>query len=158
VAVGCPPHVAGRPPARLRGVPPSSGHGGRAGGARAVRCRGGDPRRGEHSHRPLLGVLVARPSPARGHARARPRTDARMDEGRRARELDRLHAALRILPVPQNADRPPGGTSMNPMPDHWNYVLAAYGLAAIGLIGYWRYLAARARTLSESRRGKGRRA
>ena len=45
---------------------------------------------------------------------------------------------------------------MSPMPDHWNYVLAAYGLAAIGLIGYWRYLAARARTLSQPRRAKGR--
>lgn len=45
---------------------------------------------------------------------------------------------------------------MSRMPDHWPYVLAAYGLAAAALVGYWRYLAARARTLSRPRRGKGR--
>jgi cytochrome oxidase assembly protein ShyY1 len=45
---------------------------------------------------------------------------------------------------------------MNPMPDHWSYVLAAYGVAAAVLIGYWRYLAARARALSRPRRGRGR--
>jgi cytochrome oxidase assembly protein ShyY1 len=42
------------------------------------------------------------------------------------------------------------------MPDHWSYVLAAYGLAAVALIGYWRYLAARARALSDARPDKGR--
>jgi len=47
---------------------------------------------------------------------------------------------------------------VNPMPDHWNYVAAAYGLAAVFLLGYWRYLAARARALSDPRRGKGRHA
>ncbi len=47
---------------------------------------------------------------------------------------------------------------MSPAPDHWDYVLAAYGLAAVALGGYWRYLVARARALSEPRRGKGRRA
>ena len=45
---------------------------------------------------------------------------------------------------------------MNPMPDHWSYVLAAYGLAAVALIGYWRYLSARVRALARPRRGKGR--
>lgn len=45
---------------------------------------------------------------------------------------------------------------MSPMPDHWSFVLAAYGLAAVALIGYWRYLSARGRALSEPRRGKGR--
>jgi cytochrome oxidase assembly protein ShyY1 len=45
---------------------------------------------------------------------------------------------------------------MSQMPDHWNYVLAAYGLAAVALVGYWRYLRARARALSQPRRGKGR--
>ena len=47
---------------------------------------------------------------------------------------------------------------MTPMPDHWNYVLTAYGLAAIALIGYWRYLAARARALTHTRPERGRRA
>lgn len=47
---------------------------------------------------------------------------------------------------------------MSPTLDHWNYVLVAYGLAAIALIGYWRYLAARARALSDDRLDKGRRA
>ena len=42
------------------------------------------------------------------------------------------------------------------MPDHWNYVLAAYGLAAVFLLGYWRYLAARARALAHPGRRKGR--
>jgi hypothetical protein len=45
---------------------------------------------------------------------------------------------------------------MNRMPDHWNYVVAAYGLAAVFLLAYWRYLAGRARALSRPRRGKGR--
>ena len=45
---------------------------------------------------------------------------------------------------------------MNPMPDHWSYVLAAYGLAAVALIGYWRYLSTRVRALSRPQRGKGR--
>jgi hypothetical protein len=40
------------------------------------------------------------------------------------------------------------------MPDHWSYVLAAYGVAAVALIAYWRYLAAKARGLTEARRGK----
>jgi cytochrome oxidase assembly protein ShyY1 len=44
---------------------------------------------------------------------------------------------------------------VRPMPDHWNYVLAAYGLAAVAFVGYWRYLAARARALRRDRRGKG---
>ena len=37
------------------------------------------------------------------------------------------------------------------MPDHWNYVLAAYGLAAVALLGYWRYLRARARDVARRR-------
>ena len=47
---------------------------------------------------------------------------------------------------------------MSPMPDHWKYVLAAYGVAAGALLGYWRYLAARAWALGHGRRGRGRRA
>ena len=47
---------------------------------------------------------------------------------------------------------------MSPMPDNWSYVLAAYGVAAVALIGYWRYLSARARALGAGRRGKGHRA
>lgn len=33
------------------------------------------------------------------------------------------------------------------MPDHWGYVLAAYGLSAAALLGYWRHLARRRRAL-----------
>ncbi len=45
---------------------------------------------------------------------------------------------------------------MSPMPDNWSYVLAAYGVAAAALLGYWRYLGVRARALAErKRRGKG---
>ena len=40
------------------------------------------------------------------------------------------------------------------MPDNWGYVAAAYGVAAAALIGYWRYLAARARRIVGSRRGR----
>jgi len=40
---------------------------------------------------------------------------------------------------------------VRPMPEHWNYVFAAYGLAAVALIGYWRYLCARARDLARRR-------
>jgi hypothetical protein len=38
------------------------------------------------------------------------------------------------------------------MPDNWSYVLAAYGVAAVALIGYWRYLSARAEALTRPRR------
>ena len=33
--------------------------------------------------------------------------------------------------------------------DHWGFVLAAYGLAAVVLAGYWRYLCRRDRELTE---------
>ena len=33
--------------------------------------------------------------------------------------------------------------------DHWGFVLAAYGLAAVVLAGYWRYLCRRDRELIE---------
>jgi hypothetical protein len=38
------------------------------------------------------------------------------------------------------------------MPTNWSYVIAAYGIAAVALFGYWRHLARRARALS-ARRG-----
>jgi hypothetical protein len=34
------------------------------------------------------------------------------------------------------------------MPDNWSYVFSAYGLAAVVLLGYWRRLAGRAKTLA----------
>ena len=40
------------------------------------------------------------------------------------------------------------------MPDNWSYVLAAYGVGAVALVGYWRYLVRKARILSASTRGK----
>lgn len=40
------------------------------------------------------------------------------------------------------------------MPDHWGYVFAAYGVAAVALGTYWRHLARRARSLVARRRGK----
>ena len=39
------------------------------------------------------------------------------------------------------------------MPDHWGYVLAAYGLAAAALLGYWRHLLRRTRSLVARRTG-----
>jgi hypothetical protein len=39
------------------------------------------------------------------------------------------------------------------MPDNWSYVLTAYGVAAVAMIGYWRYLSARARALDRARGG-----
>ena len=47
---------------------------------------------------------------------------------------------------------------MTLVPDNWSYVFAAYGLAAAALLGYWRYLGARARALAERRRRGGKRA
>ena len=44
---------------------------------------------------------------------------------------------------------------MSPMPDNWGYVVAAYGVAAVVLIGYWRYLSERARALTRGKRGRG---
>ena len=38
------------------------------------------------------------------------------------------------------------------MPDNWGYVLSAYGVAAVALIGYWRYLSRRARRVAGARR------
>ena len=40
------------------------------------------------------------------------------------------------------------------MPDKWGYVAAAYGVAAVALAGYWRYLVRKARILSARTRGK----
>jgi len=37
------------------------------------------------------------------------------------------------------------------MPANWGYVLAAYGIAAIALFGYWRQLARRGRALTRPR-------
>ena len=34
------------------------------------------------------------------------------------------------------------------MPANWSYVIAAYGIAAVALFGYWRHLARRARALT----------
>ena len=34
------------------------------------------------------------------------------------------------------------------MPANWSYVIAAYGVAAVALFGYWRYLARRIRALT----------
>jgi hypothetical protein len=44
------------------------------------------------------------------------------------------------------------------MPDHWSYVFAAYAVAAVALLGYWRYLSARSRALDRGRRKKDHRA
>jgi hypothetical protein len=38
------------------------------------------------------------------------------------------------------------------MPDHWTYVMAAYGMAAAVLLGYWRYLERRAHAVQRGRR------
>ncbi|HKW95516.1 MAG TPA: hypothetical protein VJX92_26755 [Methylomirabilota bacterium] len=37
------------------------------------------------------------------------------------------------------------------MPANWGYVLAAYGLAAVALLAYWRHLARRSRELAARR-------
>jgi hypothetical protein len=33
------------------------------------------------------------------------------------------------------------------MPDHWGFVIGAYGLAAVVLVGYWRRLARKEKEL-----------
>ncbi len=44
------------------------------------------------------------------------------------------------------------------MPDNWNFVLAAYGLAAVVLVAYWRRLVRRERALpGQSSRSTARR-
>ena len=42
------------------------------------------------------------------------------------------------------------------MPTNWSYVIAAYGIAALVLAGYWRHLARRRRALMARRPPKGR--
>ena len=42
------------------------------------------------------------------------------------------------------------------MPSNWGYVLAAYGIAAVALLSYWRYLARRTRALATRRPAKRR--
>jgi hypothetical protein len=37
------------------------------------------------------------------------------------------------------------------MPSNWGYVLAAYGIAAVTLLSYWRHLARRSRALATRR-------
>ncbi len=45
------------------------------------------------------------------------------------------------------------------MADHWSFVFAAYGLAVVVLVAYWRFLVRRERELREgseiSRQGSG---
>jgi len=41
------------------------------------------------------------------------------------------------------------------MPDNWSFVLAAYGLAALVLGGYWRWLLRRERELAARERRRG---
>jgi len=43
------------------------------------------------------------------------------------------------------------------MPDNWNFVLAAYGLAAVVLVAYWRRLVRRERALPGQSRSTARR-
>ncbi len=38
------------------------------------------------------------------------------------------------------------------MPDNWGFVLAAYGIAALVLAGYWRHLLRRAQELAVLKR------
>jgi hypothetical protein len=42
------------------------------------------------------------------------------------------------------------------MPANWGYVLAAYGVAALALLGYWRHLARRARAVAARRAARPR--
>ncbi|MFQ5829212.1 MAG: hypothetical protein ACE5JD_08660 [Candidatus Methylomirabilia bacterium] len=37
------------------------------------------------------------------------------------------------------------------MPDNWGFVFAAYGIAAVALIGYWRHLSRRGRELARAK-------
>jgi hypothetical protein len=43
------------------------------------------------------------------------------------------------------------------MPDNWGFVLAAYGLAAVVLVAYWRRLVRRERALQDQSRSTSRR-
>jgi hypothetical protein len=43
------------------------------------------------------------------------------------------------------------------MPDNWGFVLAAYGLAAVVLVAYWRRLVRLERALEDRRRSTTRR-
>lgn len=43
------------------------------------------------------------------------------------------------------------------MPANWGYVIAAYGIAAGALFGYWRHLAHRARDVAARPTAKGHR-
>ncbi len=36
------------------------------------------------------------------------------------------------------------------MPDNWGFVIAAYGLAAVVLIAYWRFLSRREKELDDA--------
>jgi hypothetical protein len=36
------------------------------------------------------------------------------------------------------------------MPDNWDFVIAAYGLAAVVLIAYWRFLSRREKELDDA--------
>ena len=42
------------------------------------------------------------------------------------------------------------------MPDNWGYVFAAYGIAAVVLVGYWRRLVRRLGALEAERRTRER--
>ena len=42
------------------------------------------------------------------------------------------------------------------MPSNWGYVLAAYGIAAVAFLSYWRHLTRRTRALATRRAAKPR--
>jgi heme exporter protein D len=41
------------------------------------------------------------------------------------------------------------------MPDNWGYVFSAYGVAVVALVGYWRHLSGRAKSLAGRGERKG---
>ena len=59
------------------------------------------------------------------------------------RELGGLHPAVRLLPVAADGDRPARGADADA--GQLGLRVAAYGMAAVALFGYWRRLARRAR-------------
>src|SRR4029450_14149069 len=97
----------------------------------------------QHSPRALLSVLVAHPAPAPVPDEAGTGDHAGHHRGGARPQLRSVHAPLRLFRHQASPPAPPGSRGRSMMPDNWGFVLAAYGLAAVVLITYWRFLSRR---------------
>ena len=139
---------------RLRRLPAAAQPDRGSGSAGALRRGGRHPGRGQHSDRALLGEVVADAAPALHDPGARAVPDRSPRSASRSSSTGWPSPCCSPTSCPRRMEIA-RLEEQTLMPANWGYVLAAYGLAAVALLGYWRHLARRTRAL---RRAAGREA